>query len=211
MAKLKGPALSIAASGKLGGAIVYSNWKGRSYAKQLRIPENPKTAKQFGARSMLRFLSMKFATLSTAQITTWHTLAGDARVSHYNAFSSFNLTRWHNYLMPTKGYPPNEGAPAGQIVFAIATPIRRGIEITVQRGDPGQAWGITLHRGHLSGFTKSNANCTRVLHWPWTGASEITYYDGPLEPDTYYYKFGSFSESGRNTPDPTFQISATVT
>jgi hypothetical protein len=54
MAKLTGPLFSLDASGKYGGAIVFSKWKGRNYARQLVTPANPQSADQETARNAVR-------------------------------------------------------------------------------------------------------------------------------------------------------------
>lgn len=40
MAKLKGPLMSMEASGSIGGALTYANWKGQAYVRGLVIPVN---------------------------------------------------------------------------------------------------------------------------------------------------------------------------
>ena len=53
MAKTNGPLFSMDASGKFGGALVYSKWKGRPTVRQLVKPSNPRTAGQETARNNL--------------------------------------------------------------------------------------------------------------------------------------------------------------
>lgn len=50
MAKVQGPGISLAASGKLAYTIVYANWKGIAYIRQWVVPFNPKTALQVAVR-----------------------------------------------------------------------------------------------------------------------------------------------------------------
>jgi len=54
MAKVTGPLMSMDASGKFGGAIVFSKWKGRNTVRQLVIPANPNSAGQETARNRMR-------------------------------------------------------------------------------------------------------------------------------------------------------------
>ena len=51
MAKVSGPLMSMDASGKFGGALVFSKWKGRNVVRQLVIPGNPNSAGQEAARN----------------------------------------------------------------------------------------------------------------------------------------------------------------
>ena len=50
MAKVQGPGISLAASGKLAYTIVYANWKGIAYIRQWVVPHNPRTADQVANR-----------------------------------------------------------------------------------------------------------------------------------------------------------------
>ena len=54
MAKVSGPLMSMDASGKFGGAIVFSKWKGRNVVRQLVVPANPNSAGQEAARNRTR-------------------------------------------------------------------------------------------------------------------------------------------------------------
>ena len=54
MAKVSGPLMSMDASGKFGGAIVFSIWKGRNVVRQLVVPANPNSAGQELARNRTR-------------------------------------------------------------------------------------------------------------------------------------------------------------
>lgn len=51
MAKVSGPLMSMDASGKFGGTIVFSKWKGRNVVRQLVVPANPNSAGQEAARN----------------------------------------------------------------------------------------------------------------------------------------------------------------
>jgi len=53
MAKVSGPLLSLDARGKVGGAIVFSGWKGLQTVRQLVTPANPRSASQLTTRTKL--------------------------------------------------------------------------------------------------------------------------------------------------------------
>lgn len=67
MAKLTGPLFSMDASGSFAGAMVFSKWKGRNYARQLVIPSNPHSADQEAARNHVRTSgsAQKFVNVNT--------------------------------------------------------------------------------------------------------------------------------------------------
>lgn len=54
MAKVTGPLMSMDASGKFGGSLVFGKWKGRNVARKLVTPSNPMTADQSEARNRMR-------------------------------------------------------------------------------------------------------------------------------------------------------------
>lgn len=54
MARVKGPLMSMEASGSFGGAMVFAAWKGRPYARELVTPANPQTSDQTTVRNAMR-------------------------------------------------------------------------------------------------------------------------------------------------------------
>jgi hypothetical protein len=66
MAKVTGPLMSMDASGKFGGALVFGKWKGRPTVRKLVTPSNPQTADQTAARNAVRCLGagQRFASLT---------------------------------------------------------------------------------------------------------------------------------------------------
>lgn len=54
MAKVSGPLMSMGASGKFGGAMVFASRLGQAVVRQLVIPGNPMTAGQQTARNIVR-------------------------------------------------------------------------------------------------------------------------------------------------------------
>jgi len=53
MTRVQGPLFSVTASGTIGDAITYSNWKGLPYVRSRVIPANPKTAAQTSIRNTM--------------------------------------------------------------------------------------------------------------------------------------------------------------
>lgn len=70
MTRVQGPLFSITASGTIGDALTYSNWKGLPYVRFRCIPANPKTADQVSARCCL-----------TAGVSIWHDVVSVPAVS----------------------------------------------------------------------------------------------------------------------------------
>lgn len=56
MAKVTGPLMSLDASGKFAGALVFGKWKGRPTVRQLVRPSNPMSTDQVDQRNMVRVM-----------------------------------------------------------------------------------------------------------------------------------------------------------
>ncbi|CAK0782151.1 conserved hypothetical protein [Gammaproteobacteria bacterium] len=54
MAKVKGPLMSMEASGTYGGTLTFGKWKGRAYVRQHVTPRNPNSAGQALGRNRMR-------------------------------------------------------------------------------------------------------------------------------------------------------------
>ena len=194
MAIVKGPAFSLDASGSLGGAIVFSKWKGRNYVRSLVTPANPRSGAQTGFRQSMKFLSQSWASLSDAEKATWLTRAQDMIVSNFNAYTSYDQKRWRNFLTPSKEDPAAEAstpatAPTGAAVAGV-----RMATITLTDSGTAPDWGYLLFRSLSTGFTPAISNAIASFDWDSGGATE--YVDTPMEPETYYYRSRGFNDDG---------------
>ena len=194
MAVVKGPAMSLDASGSIGGAITFSKWKGRNYVRQLVTPANPKSGGQTGFRASMRFLSQIWAGLTAGNKATWETRAADMIVSEFNAFTSYNQKRWRNFLTPSKEDPAAEiSAPATAAVGGAVAGVRQATITLTDSGTPPD-WGYVLFRSLVTGFTPAISNAIRIVPWDVAGATVII--DTPMEPGTYYYRSRGFNDDG---------------
>ena len=94
MARLIGPLLSLGASKTIGNTIVYSTWKGLSYARLRVVPYNPKSAYQTGIRDSWTWGVLYFTKgdyVAAAQKTWWNTYAEGTDTSGFNRFMKFFL------------------------------------------------------------------------------------------------------------------------
>lgn len=194
MAIVKGPAMSLDASGSIAGAIVFSKWKGRNYIRQLVTPANPKSGAQTGFRASMRFLSQIWAGLTAGNKATWEARAADGIYSEFNAFTSYNQKRWRNFLTPTKEDPAAEAstpalAPSGAAVAGV-----RQATLTITDGATPPDWGYLIFRSTSTGFTPAISNAIAFV--PWDVAGATVYIDTPLDPGTYYYRSKGFNDDG---------------
>lgn len=194
MVKLSAPALSIAASGKLGGALVFSNWKGRAYARTLVTPANPKSGLQVGMRSMFKFLSQEWNGLAAPAKAAWVTAAAAMNVSPFNAYMKLGLERWRRFTSPWQGDDVDEGGtiPVFSNLDVAGGP--RHAVITIETTTANDEWGICLFRSPTGTYDTALSNCVAVI--PTDGTNDVVYLDSPLDAGTYYYDIRYFTDDG---------------
>ena len=190
MVKVRGPLISIDASGTLGDAITYSKWKGRSYVRRRVIPANPQTGAQTGRRAMFSFLTKQWDALSSGDQATWQDLADDLVVSPFHAFLSFNVEHWHNFMAPTQALPATRaGTPGGVTAGPLGSWRENRIAIGMLLSAVNDNWAIAIYASPTALFDTSVANCimvqqltTTAMHeWLWTPPTRATWWvDGRL-------------------------------
>lgn len=194
MAIVKGPAMSLDASGSLAGAIVFSKWKGRNYIRQLVTPANPKSGAQTGFRASMKWLAQIWSSLSAGEKATWDDRAADKIVSNFNAFTSYNQLRWRNFLTPSTEDPAAEAStPATAPTGAAVAGVRMATVTLTDSGTPPD-WGYLLFRSTTTGFTPAISNAVAFV--PYNVAGATVYIDTPLDPDIYYYRSRGFNDDG---------------
>ena len=195
MVKVQGPMFSLGASGKLGGTIVFSKWKGRPYVRELVTPSNPKSGGQVSMRAMMKFLSQEWSGMSAGAKTSWQDPADAGVVSTFNAFVSANLELNRSFLAPHQNYPQVIGAAVDAIDTFTAVAGVREITITLDTvAVADAAWGFLLFWSLSTGFTPSFSNLLSVI--PANGTTDVIFVHGPLDPDTYYYDAKPFGAEG---------------
>ena len=93
MAKVKGPLLSLDASGQVAGAMVFSHWKGINYVRQLVIPTYSNSFKQQAIRGLISDATKAWkagSTVGSVTIDASYKAAFDLAVKG-TAMSGFNL------------------------------------------------------------------------------------------------------------------------
>lgn len=208
MVKLTGPLFSITASGSLAKAVTYSSWKGRAYARQRVIPANPQTGPQTGMRSMLKFLSQEWTNLSIAEKADWTTRAAATVISNFNAYVSYNQSRWRSFNNPSKLDPADETGTSPTAPTTTATGGVRQVQLSIADGANAPDWAYVIHRALVSGFTPSFANVIAVT--PWDSGGTTIYIDTPLLVDIYYYRiYGTLDTGLKGAVEA--EVDATVT
>lgn len=208
MAIVKGPGMSLDASGSLASTIVFSKWKGRNYIRQHVIPANPKSGGQVGVRSMFKFLSQHWVNLSVADQASWISRADDLVASTFNAFMSYNQRRWRDFNTPSNVDPADETGTIPTGPTGVATADVRALTVVLTDGVNPPDMGYALFRSLTPAFSLAWSNCIAVVPWGVGGTTE--YIDSPLVADTYYYNAIGFLDTGLEGADGT-EFSGVVT
>lgn len=193
MVKLQGPLFSLAASGTIADAVVFSSWKGRAYARERVIPANPQSGPQTGLRAMMKFLSQEWDGLTSAEKATWLARAQQTVISNFNAFTSYNQTRWRSYKGPSQEDPAADASTPAAAPTTTPTGGIRQIQLSIADGAPAPDWGWIIHRSETTGFTPAFSNVVAVIPW---GTTPTIYIDTPLVAGTYYYRINGFNDDG---------------
>lgn len=92
MAKVKGPILSISASGQLGKAMVFGSWRGVAYARQHVTPANPQSTEQTTTRNTFSGLDDHYKKMGTLGRAPWDLVAKGRPLTGRNALIRDNLS-----------------------------------------------------------------------------------------------------------------------
>lgn len=201
MVKVSAPMMSLDASGKLGGTLVFSKWKGRNYVRSLVKPANPKSGGQVGVRAMFKFLAQIWNGLTDANKATWQDRADDLVASTFNAFMSYNQKRWRDFDTPSQEDPAAETSTEPDGCTGVATPNIRSMTLAITHGTAIADWGCAIFRSTTGTFSLAFSNCIAVVAVD--GAGDAEYVDSPLEPGTYYYNTVAFNDDGKEGLDGT--------
>jgi len=198
MVKIKGPMMSLDASGTLGDAVTFSKWKGRAYVRERVIPSNPKSGAQVGRRAMFIFLTQQWTNLSAANKATWQELADQLVASPFSAYVSANMENWHNFLTPMK---TATGAriqnPSDHALTAAAWEENR-IKLSVSGTVLNYYWGIAFHAKLAGAVTPAVGNCILVVRDVFPHAQN--YYWTPPSAGRWYFDSIAFSIDGKQNP-----------
>lgn len=71
MAKVKGPLLSLSATGQIAKSVVFGDWRGVKYAREHVVPANPRTIAQTLTRNTFQFADDQFKRMLTLAQSPW--------------------------------------------------------------------------------------------------------------------------------------------
>lgn len=206
MATTKAPLFGLDASGTIGGAIVFSKWRGRTYVRRHAIPANPQSGLQVGMRSTLKFLSQIWASLSTAQKSAWAPLAAVDNITDLNAMTRDGQRRARLNEGVRRG--PSEAAGTTPDAPTIGTVVEQYKTLVVPwtAGTTPPEWAWAVYMSKTSGFTEDISNQIAIVP-----AATLSLTVPKLDSGVPYYfkivglnydgEWGAVSTQGTGTPD----------
>ncbi len=194
MVKLKGPMTSLSASGSLGGTLVFSSSKGRSYARKLTTPKQPKPILQVAGRAFTSFLSKQWDGLSDAQKESWEDAPLLPDQDAYRRYMSYNKKFIQDGLAPTKLYPAARFWGWASLVTWVVYNQNRRVLHSFSSIPAADQWGVIFSR-HTADFDAQPLDhVVKVIATPYVGLYQWS--ESPLAPGTYWYREIPFSNDG---------------
>jgi len=204
MASTKAPLFGLDASGTVGGAIVFSKWRGRTYVRRHAVPSNPKSGLQVGVRAAMKFLSQNWSSLSPALKTEWDDADAADNITGLNSMTKFNMPRNRQNLGLIRAESDSAGTtPDPPTIAATAAPKSISLAITAGVEAPEYAWYI--YRSTADDITGDVSTLIAILP-----AATLSFVDTNLTTGTTYYyevrggnhdgELGALSASDTATP-----------
>lgn len=144
MAVVRGPLLSLTASGAIGKAMVFADWKGQDYVRKYVIPANPRSEAQTDTRETFTWLHESYKYFPTLVTAAWKAYAKGKVLTGPNAYIQANLKTLREaanisnilYTKPVAG-----GPPATSVAASVAVAHQIALTPTMPAMPP--AWSVT--------------------------------------------------------------------
>ncbi len=206
MALVKTPLLGLDASGSIAHSITFSKWKGRNYVRRTVKPANPRSSSQLARRSLIRYLTKHWATLSGANQTTWDAQAKSRRISPFNFYVGYNASGWSHGNSPSNVYPSVVAAAEAAPTADTATAGIKEIVIAWTDSAGANDQATLIYRSLVTGFTPTVNNLVAIV-----AHGVLTWTDVPLATGTpYFYRLRGCDKTG-NLGTLAAEITATPT
>jgi len=143
MAGVKGPLLSMRASGQIGKSQVYGSWRGVPYARVHVVPANPRTTAQTAQRNLFSNIIEFFKRAGVLARAPWDAFAVGRPLLGRNVIVQSNVAvlKGQADMSLWIGSPGNAGGlPGTSLALNVATPGH--VIATLNLGDPPTGWSI---------------------------------------------------------------------
>lgn len=194
MARVQGPLHSDQANGTFAGSLTFARWKGRDYVRQRVDPANPKSALQTGVRSMMSWLSKRWASVSAPNKATWDAIAESLQISAFNAFIRGNMDRWDDSDAPSDATPAAEAGTAVTITTFTTTGDAGYVDVSITPSGGADHVGFIVYRDTAEITAPSRATVVKVIDSD--GANAVNFVDSDLAAGTYHYRCAAFNNDG---------------
>jgi len=144
MAKVKGPLLSLGASGTIGKVQTYGKWRGVPTVRSHVIPANPKSTAQVLTRDIFKALNVRWKQGGPILRAPWNRFATGQKFLGINAYlgKNINLTRGDADMDNYIGSPGAKGGLA-PLTLVLTTVAAGGIEAVVTAPAAPTGWTLT--------------------------------------------------------------------
>ena len=163
MVKLTAPMMSLAASGTLGKAITFSNWKGRAYARTRVIPSNPRSGLQTGMRAGITAAPLLWNDqMDAAARALWDGGVGSEAISGFNLFTRASQKSIRNNYGPIIGFADQDQSetPAAP---SLGSADQDGTDVDVTWTDDAATKTVLVFHSTSTGFTPSIATLVAII------------------------------------------------
>ena len=142
MAKTQAPLFGFRARGQLGKTLVFSDWRGVSYARQRVIPANPQTEAQVMTRSVFAWLNDYWRLAPAVAHEPWDAYARGRPLTGRNALISFNVPQLREAtdILGFVASPGTNSAPPLASLTADSGPDSGQITATADPGALAPGW-----------------------------------------------------------------------
>jgi len=144
MATVKGPLLSLGASGTIGKVQTYGKWRGIPTVRAHVIPANPKTTAQVLTRNIFKALNVRWKAGGPLLRAPWDRFAVGQKFLGINSYlgKNINLTRGDADMSDYIGSPGAKGGlpPLTLVLTSVAS---LGIEAVITAPAAPTGWTLT--------------------------------------------------------------------
>jgi hypothetical protein len=192
MALTKAPLFGLDASGQVGGSIVFSKWKGRTYVRRLAIPHNPKSGLQVGVRAVFKFVTQAYVALGATPKANWKVIGNKTNVTPLNAQVQYSQRNGRVNLGPIQDPTVGAGTAPSAPASNTATPVPKGNNLAWTAGANAPQYCWLIYRAAGGAPTQDISNLITVLP-----AATLAYSDRKLVTGTvYHYKIVGGNNNG---------------